>query len=126
MIFTSPKQKQGKQAESHALRHLKKHGLKLIKENFQCRMGEIDLVMLDQDTLVMVEVRLRNHKDYGHAVESVTRNKRKKLWRSAEWFLLNHKNWQNHPVRFDVIGLQETASERKIDWIKNAFDASDC
>ena len=34
-------------AEELALTHLQSHGLKLIARNYRCKLGEIDLVMLD-------------------------------------------------------------------------------
>ncbi len=50
----------GRQAEKFALDHLRDKGLEEIATNFRCRMGEIDLVMLDGDCLVFAEERFRN------------------------------------------------------------------
>ncbi|HEY5716181.1 MAG TPA: YraN family protein, partial [Psychromonas sp.] len=37
-------------AEKQALSYLQEQGLTLICQNYYCRFGEIDLIMLDQDT----------------------------------------------------------------------------
>ncbi|MES1196418.1 MAG: YraN family protein, partial [Steroidobacter sp.] len=47
----------GDQYENLALEHLQNNGLKLIKRNHLCKGGEIDLVMLDGNTLALIEVR---------------------------------------------------------------------
>ena len=56
----------GQHAESLACRHLETQGLTLIQQNFFTPLGEIDLIMQDQDSLVFVEVRYRRHVDFGH------------------------------------------------------------
>jgi putative endonuclease len=49
----------GRRGEDLACRHLESQGLRLLERNCRCRAGEIDLVMLDGGTLVMIEVRSR-------------------------------------------------------------------
>lgn len=113
----------GKQAEKLALDFLESRGLKLIEENYHCRLGELDLVMRDGNFLVFVEVRLRRNPNFGSAAESVTRNKQDKLWRAALHFTASRPELASLPVRFDVIAL----SDMRIDdncWIKNAFGAN--
>ena len=53
----------GKQAEESALRWLKKQKITHLQSNYHCRFGEIDLIMLDQNVLVFVEVRLRTNRN---------------------------------------------------------------
>jgi len=50
----------GKDAELQALEYLQQQGLRLLAQNWLCKRGELDLVMLDGDTVVFVEVRYRN------------------------------------------------------------------
>ncbi len=51
----------GKDAERQALEHLQHQGLRLLAQNWSCKRGELDLVMLDGDTVVFVEVRYRKN-----------------------------------------------------------------
>ena len=112
----------GGSAERRALRHLQKSGLKLLSKNFRCRLGEIDLVMLDGHCVVMVEVRYRKHSRFASAAESVDRRKQHKLVRAAAMFLGRQPKYSNHPVRFDVIAFDEVHDgECKLQWIKDAF-----
>ena len=68
----------GAKFEQEAKRYLIKHGLKCRQENYHCRIGEIDLIMQDGETIVFVEVRYRKDKQFGGATVSITPNKQKK------------------------------------------------
>ena len=71
--------------ERRALLYLQKQGLKLITRNYQCKMGEIDIIMQDKDMLVFVEVRYRRKGRYGDGLDSVTYSKQRKLIRTANY-----------------------------------------
>ncbi len=106
----------GKKAEDVACSFLQKNGLSLIQRNYQCRYGEIDLIMLDADTLVFIEVRYRKSNHFGSAAASVDKNKQRKLVFTANHFLQTHPSSQ--PMRFDVVAL---TPEEPPNWITNAF-----
>ena len=106
----------GKKAEDVACSFLQKQGLILIERNYQCRFGEIDLIMEDNETTVFVEVRYRKSTKFGSAVDTVDKNKQRKLVFTANHFL------QKHPIttasRFDVVALSPDTTP---EWICNAF-----
>ncbi|HEY0290087.1 MAG TPA: YraN family protein [Pseudomonas sp.] len=116
-------QQAGRQAEAYALQHLQQHGLTLITQNWSCRRGELDLVMLDGDTVVFVEVRYRRHAGWGGALESVDYRKQEKLTLAAQSFLQKESQWANSSCRFDVVAINgDPGSEPPLNWLKNAFD----
>jgi putative endonuclease len=108
-------------SEELALAHLLAHGLKLLKRNYRCKLGEIDLVMLDGQTLVLVEVRYRATTDYGGAAASVDWQKQRKLVKAAEHLLMKRADLRRYPARFDVVALTTGADGTTINWIKSAF-----
>lgn len=108
----------GQAAEDAALSFLKAQGLRLVKRNFRCRAGEIDLIMRDGAGLVFVEVRYRRQSRFGSALESVTTAKRTKLAAAAKWYLQGAD--AGSPCRFDVVGISGEKADR-IDWIRDAF-----
>ncbi|MDF3934380.1 YraN family protein [Pseudomonas citronellolis] len=113
----------GRRAEELAREHLQSHGLRLLAQNWRCRRGELDLVMLDGDTVVFVEVRCRRNPAFGGALESVDARKRQRLVAAAEHFLQQEARWSRHPCRFDVVAVQPTAgTPAQPNWITNAFD----
>ena len=122
----SIKQALGSKFERIAEKHLLDQGLQLLVRNFSCSMGEIDLIMLDKETLVFVEVRYRNNANHGNPLETITRSKQRKIVRTAQAYLkITYK--QNSPCRFDAIGITKNSTPSangepfNIDWIPGAF-----
>ena len=107
--------------EELALAHLLAHGLRLVVRNYRCKLGEIDLVMLDGPVLVLVEVRCRASSDYGGAAASVDWQKQRKLVKAAEHLLMKRRELRRYPARFDVIAITTDGTAPQIDWIKQAF-----
>ena len=62
----------GSAAEDLAVRYLTDRGLSIVGRNYRCRLGEIDVIARDGDTLVFVEVRLRKNRRFGGASASIT------------------------------------------------------
>ncbi|OPA93897.1 YraN family protein [Pseudomonas fluorescens] len=114
----------GKDAELQALLYLQQHGLRLLAQNWLCKRGELDLVMLDGDTVVFVEVRYRKHAQWGGALASIDGRKRQKLILAAQFFLQKEHRWADSPCRFDVVAIESTpAGHADLNWLKNAFDS---
>ena len=116
----------GSDAEDRAFSYLKKHGLRLVKRNFETRRGEIDLIMLDGACLTFVEVRYRSESSFGGARFSVDRRKQRKLIDSAAMFLSMHDLYRSHVCRFDIVAVDRDHSGRlSIEWLKDAFRPTD-
>ncbi len=121
MAVTSNPRQLGQLAETAALDFLRHQGLRLVARNWRCRLGELDLVMQENDTLVFVEVRYRRHQGWGGALSSVTPAKQQKLIRAAQSFLQQEPRWSKHPCRFDVIAPDEQGQCSHTRWIRDAF-----
>ena len=109
----------GLEAEKLAATFLQNHGLKMVTQNYHCRFGEIDLIMMDAKTLVFIEVRLRTNQQFGNAGTSITTNKKQKLILTAQHYLQTHGESQ---CRFDAV-LMSKLDITNIEWVRNAFDA---
>lgn len=114
----------GAVAERFAADFLKRQGLKIAATNYRCRSGEIDIVARHGDSLVFVEVRLRNHRGFASGAESVDARKQRKLTSAASHFL--QKNFGNcqPPCRFDVVSLAtkgDNGGPFEAEWIQDAF-----
>lgn len=110
----------GLAAEQAAAQFLQRQGLRLVTHNYSCRLGEVDLIMHDGPQLVFVEVRLRSHRGYTSAAESIDHRKQQKLIRVAQHYMQQHA--LNTPCRFDVV-LFNDKDYSAPDWIRNAIDA---
>jgi len=106
----------GIKAEDRAQEFLSAHGLSLICKNYRCKQGELDLIMSDRNSLVIVEVRYRKSDTYGSALESITASKQAKIIAATQHYLATQKT--DCPLRFDVIAISGSG---QMDWIKNAF-----
>lgn len=77
----------GRQGEEAAAHYLEKNSYQVLCRNYSCRLGEIDIVARERETIVFVEVRSRSSDDYGLPQESVTSRKKMKL-RQLAWYYL--------------------------------------
>lgn len=115
----------GEVVEADARRHLGDAGLRFIAANAATRHGELDLVMLDGDTVVFVEVRYRRSARHGDGAESVDAGKRRRLVLAAAQFLAAHRDFQDAPCRFDVVDARGDPDAPRLHWIRDAFRADD-
>ena len=106
----------GRAGEIKAADFLKNKGYKILKTNYKTHIGEIDVIALDNDTIVFVEVKTRLNYDYGLACEAVDRKKQEKYYKVASEYLVREK-LTDSPCRFDVIEIQNG----EINHIFNAF-----
>jgi putative endonuclease len=94
----------------------------LITRNFSTKVGEIDLIMRDEQHVAFIEVRYRSTSHFGGAVHSITPGKRRKLMRCAKIFLTRRRNWAGYPCRFDVIAYDACNSSSEPRWVRAAFE----
>ena len=109
----------GEAAERLAEQHLCAAGLRVLARNYQCRLGEIDLVCAEGEVLVFVEVRQRRSERYGGAAGSITAAKRRRLLAAARHYLMRLGCLP--ACRFDVVLLRGVTPQ--IEWIRSAFEA---
>lgn len=108
----------GYDAEGAAAQFLHGKGVRIIARNVRSKGGEIDIVGADRDTLIFVEVRLRRHKDFGSAADSITATKQRRIANAARYFLLRHPALADKPCRFDCVLMDAPG---KFDWLRDAF-----
>lgn len=111
----------GQLGEELAVDLLKAKGYIILERNFRCKLGEIDIIARDKDTLVFLEVRSKSSSGFGVPQESVNYKKQRTIRRVAEYYLIKNK-LQNDFCRFDVIAVTwQNNSTPKIEIIKDAF-----
>ena len=118
------KRKFGYEKETLAAQFLKSNGVRILHRNFQCRLGEIDLIGQHLEYLIFVEVRYRANNSLVSPIETVDKIKQTKLIRCANYYLATKPKPDKDPCRFDVIGIVggKCPGEHHIQWIQNAFD----
>ena len=107
----------GEAGERAAEQYLEKLGARILRRNYSCRGGEIDLIALDDETLLFVEVKLRSNERYGTPGEAVNCAKRRRICRAALTYL--HEIGEVEvPMRFDVIEVTPDG----VNHLPGAFD----
>lgn len=100
------RQASGKLGEEIAREALEKMGYRHLASNFRTREGEIDLVFLDGRVLVLVEVKYRKGKQIQDIEETITREKIKRILKSAEVFI-SQNNIPFDEMRVDAFFVEE-------------------
>ena len=99
----------GRRGEQLAAEYLERAGLRILDRNWRCETGELDIVALDQQVLVVCEVKTRSGVRYGSPLEAVSHSKRVRLRRlAASWLASQELRFDD--VRIDVIGLVRDGS----------------
>lgn len=110
----------GKLGQEKAEKYLKENGYKILERNYKTKLGEIDLIAKDKDTLCFIEVKTRGSLNFGSPAEAVGRFKQHQISKTALMFLKS-KNLMDKNARFDVVSILWQENQPKIELIKNAF-----
>lgn len=116
--------KTGTVGEDRVVSFLKKNGCDIIKRNFSCRFGEIDIIAETKEYIIFVEVKTRKKESMVSGVQAVDFYKQKRIISTAKYFLSKFETDKN--LRFDV--AEVTVSQKEdgglgynLNYIKNAF-----
>jgi putative endonuclease len=113
----------GKKGEEVALRFLKKNGYRILEKNYVCKMGEMDIIAKEKDTLVFIEVKTRTSNLFGPPQMAVNAFKQRQLSKVALSYL-NKNQLKDVKARFDVVAILLGQKGEEIELIKDAFDVS--
>ena len=108
----------GAEYEAYIAQYLTHSGVNIITTNYRCRYGEIDIIANSTESLIFVEVKYRSANTFGRPEDYLTSAKQRKLIKAAHHFLCENQEYQNQPLRFDLI----VNKNEEITWIKNAID----
>jgi putative endonuclease len=109
----------GNQGEEIARAHLLKMGYSILEKNWRHKHLEIDIIASINNTLVIVEVKLRANAFFGNPEEFVTSSKQKKLIKAADFYIKeNNINWE---TRFDIIAIVQNPNELCVEHFEGAF-----
>jgi len=121
--MTTKYQKFGEKSESVAVDCLKKQGYRIIELNYRTKLGEIDIIAKQGETLVFIEVKARKSSRFGRPELAVTPKKQRKISMVALYYLKSTKQ-SNAKARFDVVAINSVKAKESpnIKIIKNAFE----
>lgn len=107
----------GSEYEELAANCLMQNGYRILKRNYRCHAGEIDLIAKDGEYLCFVEVKYRKTDTFGGALAAVNTAKQQRICRSALFYLTQNGYTDTTPCRFDVVGV----TPKGVQIMKDAF-----
>ena len=110
----------GRIGETEATEYLESLGYKILERNYKNKLGEIDIIARDGDTIVFVEVKARGEGSIAQPREFVDEIKQKKIISTANLYMMQYK--VKLQPRFDVIEVfLENNRIKSIKHLENAF-----
>lgn len=113
-------QKIGKFGEDRVAEYLQENGYKILDRNFNCKMGEIDIIALDKEEIVFIEIKTRMNNSYGLPSEAVNKQKLKHIYKTAQYYLYI-RNLENENTRIDVIEVYIKNNKIQINHLKQVI-----
>jgi len=111
----------GRRGEKLAARYLRRRGYKIIDRNVHLNGGELDLVAVEDGTLVVVEVKTRRFRGERSPASAVTLAKQARICKAASQFIRDHR-LKKSTVRFDIIAITWPDNERpQVEHQRDAF-----
>ena len=110
----------GNEGESRASAYLESKGFEIIEHNWRTKLGEIDIIAYKNDVLVFVEVKTLPNGTLDMIQRELNNQKRQRILKTSKRFLLNHRQYSNSYVRYDVIVIDMPGLE-PVYHIENAF-----
>ncbi len=107
----------GSKGEEIARKYLKTLGYRILDLNFRLKLGEIDIIALDNGTVVFVEVKSASSTRFGNPLSWVPLRKQQRIIRVSEIYL-SRRGLYRSPARFDVVAVDHTMN---IYHVKDAF-----
>lgn len=99
------KRKFGQLGEDYAVKLLRKNGYKILERNYHTKVGEIDIVAAENDTLIFVEVKTRWSRKFGKPEEAVTPTKLSRIKKAGQYYSLTHPTLPK-ALRIDVVAIE--------------------
>ena len=114
----------GERGEKYAARYLRRLGYKILFTRHRLPYGEIDVLAVDDQTVVFVEVKTRRSPNHGRPAEAVDAHRQARLTRAALAFLKANRLLE-YASRFDVVEViwPEDQKRPAVRHIQDAFPA---
>ncbi len=110
----------GEEGENRAAEYLVSKGFAIIERNWRTKGGEIDIIAYKNDTIVVVEVKTLPNGTADMIHRELNYQKRQRILKTSKRFLLNHRQYSNSYIRYDVIVIDMPGLE-PVYHIENAF-----
>ena len=109
-------------AEEKAAQEYMRRGYTVLARRWRMGKTEIDLIVQNEDTVVIVEVKARKTTEED-ALESVTPDKRRRMVRAADSYIRSLKG--EFTYRFDIVACHGSVNDIQMTIYEDAFTAAE-
>src|SRR4051794_24428739 len=95
----------GQAGEAFVTGRLQRAGYQILDRNWHCRWGELDVVALEGNILVVVEVRVRTQSRYAAADDTVGPAKLARIMSAAVAYVEEHPEHRERIWRVDLVAI---------------------
>lgn len=110
----------GNAGEEKAVKYLSEKSYQILARNWRTRTGEIDIIAYKDETIVFVEVKTLPNGSSSLLQVELNQQKLQRIIKTSKRFLLNHRQYSNSYVRYDVIVI-DMPGMPDVYHIENAF-----
>jgi len=103
---------EGGRGEEAACKLLRRSGYRILERNYRGPRYEVDIIAQEGAVLAFVEVKTRMPGEEESGLLAVGHEKRRRIGRAAEHYLLTHPEAREAPCRFDVVLVEATPGGR--------------
>ena len=111
----------GHTGEAVAAKYYQQRGWLLLNHNYRTRLGELDLILYKENTLVFAEVKTRTGAMLDRPAAAVDARKQNRLILAAQQYL-QHSPYRDAAIRFDVVEVTPAARGWQVHCIPGAFE----
>lgn len=86
--------------------YLQAEGGKVLKNNFRCPSGEVDIIYRDRQDIVFVEVKTWRYHSREVLSEVINEKKRERIYQVAQHFLVQYPEYLQYACRIDVVFVE--------------------
>jgi len=121
---TNPRHDLGKRGEDLAAAYLRKLGYRIIARREKVLRGDLDIIALDDRTVVFVEVRTRSDTLHGHPADTIDRRKQRRIATLANAYIRRHR-LEDCRVRIDVVTVTLAGADGQpdVEHFQDAFES---
>jgi len=116
------KRQKGNNAEQIAVNYLKRLGYQILERNYRKRIGEIDIIAAQENTIVFVEVKSLQSESLLILGQTISAIKKQKLVKICQyWLVENNKSAYNWRIDFIGLVIDNKGRLQKLKHLPNAI-----
>jgi len=109
----------GLEGELQAVKYLEENGYKILKRNFRCRTGEVDIICEDEQVLYFIEVKTWSTLGFETMEQGIDRKKMNKILQTSRYFLLQYPDYNERNIQYGLVYIGSHG--QKLTFLPNAF-----